>query len=513
MKVGGILNNIEDYIFWRLAHFFISDLEYRIVKLSNDQNELWLEKRENKDAQIIRLLQYDIDWGNWLQQDIEKTAINGEAIRNQITRGELKVYNLYISAYPPVDDYEFRVEKPYVHPKKKTILNSMIIDRTSYMKKIQDVASQFGNTIDLLEVPEEQEAEIDKLKREALNTAVTREKNERALFDYGKPFFTYVFIGIQIIMFLILEAFGGSTNTSTLIQFGAKFNPLILEGEWWRFFTPIVLHIGFLHLAMNTLALYYLGTSVERIYGKMRFLFIYIVAGFGGSLASFMFSPNLSAGASGAIFGCFGALLYFGMIYPKLFFRTMGLNIVVVLAINLSFGFTVPGIDNAGHIGGLIGGFLATGIVHFPKKKKWGLQTVFLLLAILVSSGILRYGFANPAAVMDETSLLVMSQEYIETEEYDKAHQLLADFSQEESLSAQYYFLLSYTEIKLNKLAEAEASLQKSIELEPKFHEAHYNLALVYLDQQDYENAKKHAEKAVELNPDNQDYHNLLEQF
>jgi rhomboid protease GluP len=515
MKVGENLNHTEDYIFWRLAHFFISDLEYRVVKLSDNQTELWLEKRENKKAQIIRLLQYDIDWGNWLQQDIEKTVINGEAIRKQITRGELHVCNLYVSAYPPVDDYEFRIEEPYIHPKsKKTIINSVIIDRTSYKEKIQQLSHQFGLILNISDTADEQHwGEVEKLKRESLHTAVTREKSERALFEFGKPFFTYVFIGIQVIMYLILEAFGGSTNTSTLIQFGAKFNPLILEGEWWRFFTPIILHIGFLHLAMNTLALFYLGTAVERIYGRLRFIFIYIAAGFGGSLASFMFSPNLSAGASGAIFGCFGALLYFGMIYPKLFFRTMGLNIFVVLAINLSFGFTVPGIDNAGHIGGLIGGFLATGIVHFPKKKKWGLQAVFLLLTILLSSGILRYGYANPTAVVDETSILVMTQEYIEKENYDEAYRLLVDFSKVEDLSAQYYFLLSYTEIKLDKLGEAEASLLKVIELEPRFHEAHYNLALVYLDKQEYENARKHAEKAVEINPNNDDYQNLLQQF
>jgi len=65
---------------------------------------------------------------------------------------------------------------------------------------------------------------------------------------------------------------GGSTDPSVLVRFGAKYNPLILEGEWWRFFTPIFLHIGFFHLIMNTFALYYLGNDVERIFGRFRFL-------------------------------------------------------------------------------------------------------------------------------------------------------------------------------------------------------------------------------------------------
>lgn len=514
MKVGGVLKQIENYLFWKLAHFFISEQEYRLIKISKDQMELWLEKRESKSVQVIRLLQHDLDWGNWLQQDIERTAVNGESIRKQMTRGKLNVHNIYVSPFPPVDDYEFRIEKPFLHPvTKKTIVSSMIIDRATYKEKIQQLTSLFGKPLHIPTDFEENQNDIEVLKNNTLATVVNRAKSEKALFEYGKPLFTYVFIAIQVVMFLILEIFGGSTNSNTLIQFGAKFNPLILEGEWWRFFTPIFLHIGFLHLVMNTLALFYIGTAVERIYGKLRFLFIYLIAGFGGSLASFLFSPNLSAGASGAIFGCFGALLYFGMIYPKLFLRTMGMNIFIILLINLAFGYTMSGIDNAGHIGGLVGGFLATGIVHFPKKKKIALQTVFLLVSIALSVGIIRYGFENPSAVLDETSTMIMAQEYMEKEEYDQAYELLSGTKQQEELSAQYYFLLSYAEIKLNKLEEAEESLVKVIELDPKFHEAHYNLALVYLDEQEIEKAKVHAEKAVELSPNKKEYIQLLEQF
>ena len=141
-------------------------------------------------------------------------------------------------------------------------------------------------------------------------------------------------------IFLLMEAAGGSTSTSNLIRFGAKVNSLILEGEWWRLFTPIFVHIGLLHLVMNSIALYFLGVFTERIFGNVRFVFIYLFAGVAGTLSSLLFSPSISAGASGAIMGLFGALLYFGTVYPRLFFRTMGLNILIVLGINLLFGFT-----------------------------------------------------------------------------------------------------------------------------------------------------------------------------
>lgn len=506
------MRNIEDLLFWRLAQIFITEEEYRIVKLSKEQNELWLEKKENKKAPIIRLLRHDVDWGNWLQRDIERTAMNGEAIRKQIGKRELNVLNLYMSTYPPVDDYEFRLEDPFAYPhSKKTVVTSLLFERAAYQEQLQRLKELFGIDIS---IPEDfDEGTIQQIKNAALSRAVNRSKKERSLFDYGKPFFTYFFIVLQVLMFIVLEFSGGSTNTKTLVQFGAKFNPLILEGEWWRFFTPIILHIGFLHLAMNTLALFYLGTAVERIFGRMRFLFIYIAAGFGGSIASFLFSPSISAGASGAIFGCFGALLYFGLIYPRLFFRTMGLNIFIVLAINLAFGFTVPGIDNAGHIGGLIGGFLATGIVHFPKKKRWLLQGGFLLLSLLLSISILRYGYSHPQAVLDEMGVLMLSQDYIEEEQYERAYELLQALNDEEELTAPYYFLLSFVEIKLNLLEDAKESLLQAIQHDPNLHEAHYNLALVYLDFEEVAEAKKHAERAVEIEPNNRDYVELLNKF
>lgn len=511
MKVGGSLSNQEDYIFWRLAHFFITDQEYRIIQLSKDENELWLEKKENKQVQVIRLLKYQLDWSNWLQRDLERTAHNSESIRKQLTRGELRVLNLYISPYTPVDDYEYLIEQPYISSNhKKTNIHSKIINRINYQENLRYIEEAFKGSLSVVHQEEYLEFEIEELKSAALNVAANRIKRERSLFEYGKPFFTYVFIVIQLAMFAFLELNGGSTNTSTLIKYGAKFNPLILEGEWWRFFTPIVLHIGFLHLIMNTLALFYLGAAVEKIYGNVRFLFIYLLAGFTGSLASFLFSPNLSAGASGAIFGCFGALLYFGLIYPKLFFRTMGFNIIIVLAINLSLGFTIPGIDNAGHIGGLIGGFLATGIVHFPKKKKVLLQVSFFILTLVLGSSLIQYGYNHASKLVDEQSVIVMSQQYIQEEEYENAYRLLSEWADENHTSPELYFLSSYVEIKLGKINEAKENLLKAIQLEPNFHEAHYNLALVYLDQQQLKEAQEHAKMALDLNPNKQEYEELL---
>src|SRR5262245_57817063 len=103
---------------------------------------------------------------------------------------------------------------------------------------------------------------------------------------------------------------GGATNPATLLAFGMKSNAQIDSGEYWRLITPIFIHIGLLHLMFNSYALWIVGPQVEKLYGGARFLILYMATGVAGVLGSYWQHPNdPSAGASGAIFGLFGALL------------------------------------------------------------------------------------------------------------------------------------------------------------------------------------------------------------
>lgn len=508
------MNNFEDYLFWRLAHYFIQEQGYRIIQLSENQKELWLEKKEDKSVQAIRLLRYDLNWSNWMKRDVERTVHNGEMLRKQMVKREVSVLNFYISAYGPVDNY-FDIEKPFLHPvSKKTQVVTKIIERQNYADQLERLGALFEKPMDILTDTDSISAKTEELKKNTLTEAANRVKKERTLFQHGKPFFTYIFMIIQIIVYFLLEKDGGSQNSITLIDYGAKFNPLILEGEWWRFITPMFLHIGFLHLFMNTLALFYLGTVVERIFGNVRFLVIYLIAGFGGTLASFLFSTSISAGASGAIFGCFGALLYFGLIYPKLFFRTMGLNIIFVLAITLALGFTISGVDNAGHIGGIVGGFLATGIVHFPKKKKLALQLLFLISTIAITVTSLSYGYNHPDKIVDESNVFSLSQYYVINGESQKAYDYMTTSSiYKKGPSANYLFILAEIEYGLGKLDDAVGHLQRGIELNPNMDEAHYYLSAIYRESGQYEKALHHLQKAVEIDPDEKLYSEELELF
>jgi len=174
------------------------------------------------------------------------------------------------------------------------------------------------------------------------------------------PFLTYIFLGINLIVFILMTLAGGSEEQRVLITFGAKVNSLIQAGEIWRFITSIFIHIGYLHLIFNLYALWSLGPFSEERFGHWRFFVIYIMSGLGGSIASFFFSSALSAGASGAIFGLLGALLYYSLKRPLLWKSGFGMNLVIVILINFGFGLTQPGIDNFAHLGGLLMGTITT---------------------------------------------------------------------------------------------------------------------------------------------------------
>ncbi len=210
-----------------------------------------------------------------------------------------------------------------------------------------------------------------------------------------RPLFTYIFLGANIVIFLLMALAGGSTNESTLMAFGVKSNPAIARGEWWRFITPIFIHIGMLHLFFNSYALWIVGPQVEKLYGAARFVILYVLTGVAGVYASYFYHPQSeSAGASGAIFGLFGVLLVFGVRYrnsiPPFFKRAVGTGVLPVIVINLIIGFTIPAIDNSAHLGGLLAGAALAALVPFqkPGDETPGIfKTVqMVLLAVIVVS-------------------------------------------------------------------------------------------------------------------------------
>jgi rhomboid protease GluP len=150
--------------------------------------------------------------------------------------------------------------------------------------------------------------------------------------------------------------------SKVLITYGAKDNDLMIQGQYWRFITPIFLHANLLHVGLNMLNFFVLGIFLERLVGHLRFLLIYLLTGVISIIASFYFMPQeISVGASGAIFGLVGAYSVFVLTHRRAF-RNNGypalLWLVLIIGVNLSIGLFIPNVDNYAHLGGLLSGCL-----------------------------------------------------------------------------------------------------------------------------------------------------------
>ncbi len=225
------------------------------------------------------------------------------------------------------------------------------------------------------------------------------------------PSVTYVILGLTILVYLLqlLSQQLLGANIDLPVIFGAKVNNLILQGQVWRLITPILLHGSIYHIGFNMYALFVLGPSLERAYGHWRYLTLYLLGGFAGNTLSFLFSPSTSVGASTAIFALVAAEVVFIYRNRKMFgarARGMLVNLGVIIVVNLALGLN-PGIDNWGHLGGLLGGTIFAWIAgplyqlgfgangyelqdtHAGPRVKWGALLTFGVFAAIVTGRIL----------------------------------------------------------------------------------------------------------------------------
>ena len=176
------------------------------------------------------------------------------------------------------------------------------------------------------------------------------------------PAVTYALVVITVLVYLLQMGTKALFGTDLPEYFGVKVNELIMAGQLWRLLTPMFLHddTSILHIGFNMYALFIIGADLERRFGHGRYLLLYVLTGFSGNVLSFLLSPNPSLGASTAIFGLLGAQMGFFYQNRKLYgagARRALQNSLVVAGINLLIGLA-PGIDDWGHVGGLLGGLV-----------------------------------------------------------------------------------------------------------------------------------------------------------
>ena len=201
-------------------------------------------------------------------------------------------------------------------------------------------------------------------------------------------------MAICVFMFFLSFIIGkGSFSSYSLYKLGAVSGTAIKSGQIWRLVTGTFLHAGFIHLLINMYSLCIIGLQLEKFMGKKKFLTIYFVSAISGSLMSSLFNTGISVGASGAIFGLLGSMLYFGYHYRLYLGNALYNQIIPLIALNLILGFMLTGIDNAAHIGGLIGGYLATMAVGINGKstKSDQINGYIVLVIYLAFLGIMLF--------------------------------------------------------------------------------------------------------------------------
>jgi len=230
------------------------------------------------------------------------------------------------------------------------------------------------------------------------------------------PSVTHGIVGLTVAVYVLqlLSAFlfgyaGPDLPLDWLEFFGARINSFIQAGEIWRFLTPVLLHASVPHILFNMYALVSFGTDLERHFGHGRFLLLYLLGAFAGNVLSFLLTRGYSVGASTAVFGLVGAEGMFLYQNRKLFGRQVRRaigNVAFIVIVNLLLGLS-PGIDNWGHVGGLLGGLMFTWFagplwevegtppaLHLEDKRQprqifTGAALVVFLFGILALAGIL----------------------------------------------------------------------------------------------------------------------------
>lgn len=369
--------NERDSISMKLLHYFITKRNYSPIIVQGVENEIWLENLD-EDYKVIRIVNSYIHNNEQLEFDVFKTKRMIKKIKRKTFTFKIKVLSILTDIGDNVDKEKTfdDVDIIYYSNEKELLKNSLI------KKEFPDLSKNMEYTEDGFSLFLKITQEINiKNNRDAMET-------DRILSP-KKPIVTYIIMGIITIVFLLQFVI----NPNLLVLYLGCMGDLVRVGEVYRLLSSAFLHIDIWHFICNMYALYVIGKMSESYYGKKKFILIYLVSALTGSLLSISMSNSFSIGASGAIFGLLGSLLYFGYHYRVYFGNVLIKQILPVVIFNLAIGFMISGIDNFAHIGGLVGGLLISKAVGVNSKDKKsdkinGIVLSFIYIVFLIIMGI-----------------------------------------------------------------------------------------------------------------------------
>lgn len=377
----------NDEIVMKLLHYFITEKGYTPIILHGAKNEIWLENLDS-NYEVVRIVTNYIHNGEQLDFDLYKTRQIVKRIKRKTFSFNLNTLSLFTNLGDSINMEEY---KKVEHIDCAKVENIKDLDKYEFIKNEFPTIAEDTNFKEVglnlfLKITQD-------INRTNEKTAVQAEQ----IFSKKKPYVTYILIAINVICFLAMYIFGnGSTNNQTLVDFGALIPSYVRAGDWYRLITSAFIHIGLIHLLCNMYCLYIIGPQIESFFGKIKFLLIYIFSALSASLLSMAFHMSngnvISAGASGALFGLLGSLLYFGYHYRIYLGTVLRSQIIPLIFLNLMLGFVLSGIDNAAHIGGLIGGAIISMAIgvrykesHFEQLNGWIITIMYTLFLVYLA--------------------------------------------------------------------------------------------------------------------------------
>ena len=371
-----ILNN-KDEMIMSLVHYFVTEENYTPINVQGVRNEIWLENLEGP-YKIVRINSKYIHNNEQYNMDLFKMNFVIKQIKKKTLSFKMNALNICLDLNNSVDlDNDSKnintVNISSINDLKKNNLLQKYFPKikTNSFKRTDNIEKIINVTDDINKKTEKENHKFEDV------------------FRPKKIVMTKIIILICVIMYFV-SLFISDNFTVSLLYLGALHQELFLKGQIYRVITCAFLHGSLWHLIINMYSLWIIGSQVETYIGKFKFVVIFLLSAIMGSLFSLIFlGSGISIGASGAIFGLMGALLYFGYHYRLYLSNALKDQIIPIIILNLILGFMVNGIDNAAHIGGLIGGYLATMIVGLKYKSSKqesinGLIVYILLRAFLI---------------------------------------------------------------------------------------------------------------------------------
>lgn len=374
-----LMQDEKNVLTMKLLHYFITEKNYNPIILQGVDNEIWLENLD-ADCKVIRIVSGYIHNDEQYEFDVFKTKRILNKIRKKTFSFKVNVMSFFLDMGDNVtQDINSDSKLMGVRVREESD-----IGKNELVKKLfPDLSKKLVYSEDGVELFAKITNDINEHN---MKDATRIEK----VFKNKGPYITFILMGINVLLFLVPVLLG---SYETIINRYCIHGPSIRMGEYYRLITGMFLHGSIMHLFFNVYALYVIGSQIENYFGRIKYLIIYLFSGLMGALFSMIFGGSAaSIGASGAIFGLMGSLLYFGYHYRVYLGNVLKTQLIPLIIFNLFLGFILSGVDNFAHIGGLIGGVLITKAVGvkdksttFDKVNGWIITLIFIVFILYIA--------------------------------------------------------------------------------------------------------------------------------